>query len=54
MVLCISVFFGMVVSIDRFTAMMLGIGMALGFGVAGVFRLFSSGQAASVDAPLRR
>jgi hypothetical protein len=42
MVLQISVFFGMVVSIASFAAMMLGIGMPLGFSVAGVFMLFSS------------
>ena len=42
MVFCISVFFGMIVSIASFAAMMLGIGMPLGFGVAGVFMLFSS------------
>jgi hypothetical protein len=54
MVLCISVFFGMVVSIASFAAMMLGIGMPLGFSVAGVFMLFSSrlgGTAPSIQVP---
>ena len=42
MVLCISMFFGMLVTIASFAAMMLGIGMPLGFCMAGVFMLFSS------------
>ena len=41
MMLQIGVFLGMVVSITGFAAMMLDIGMSLGFSVAGVLMRFS-------------